>query len=223
MKFFQSEVVQKELTQMQELYMDLNRMGLMLNVKEKREQLDKMLRLIELQQTMYMRVTLSDDPEAKRLVDQVKNAAAMLGMPKEEIGPQFYDKLKENVRKMMKAFVKRVKMNKRTMINFLNKKNKEGKKIFLYGASTKGNTLLQYYNITNKLVPYAAERSPEKWKKYTVGTGIKIISEKKARKLNPDFFLVTPWGFLNEFKKREIKWRKMGGKFIIPFPKMRIV
>ena len=102
MKFFQSEVVQKELTQMQELYMDINRMGLMLNVKEKREQLDKMLRLIELQQTMYMRVTLSDDPEAKKLVDQVKNAAAMLGMPKEEIGPQFYDKLKDNVKKMMK-------------------------------------------------------------------------------------------------------------------------
>ena len=101
MKFFQSEVVQKELTQMQELFMDINRMGLMLNVKEKREQLDKMLRLIELQQTMYMRVTLSDDPEAKKLVDQVKNAAAMLGMPKEEIGPQFYDKLKDNVNKMI--------------------------------------------------------------------------------------------------------------------------
>ena len=101
MKFFQSEVVQKELTQMQELYMDINRMGLMLNVKEKREQLDKMLRLIELQQTIYMRVTLSDDPEAKKLVDQVKNAAAMLGMPKEEIGPQFYDKLKDNVNKMI--------------------------------------------------------------------------------------------------------------------------
>ena len=101
MKFFQSEVVQKELTQMQELYMDINRMGLMLNVKEKREQLDKMLRFIELQQTMYMRVTLSDDPEAKKLVDQVKNAAAMLGMPKEEIGPQFYDKLKDNVNKMI--------------------------------------------------------------------------------------------------------------------------
>ena len=101
MKFFQSEVVQKELTQMQDLYMDINRMGLMLNAKEKREQLDKMLRLIELQQTMYMRVTLSDDPEAKKLVDQVKNAAAMLGMPKEEIGPQFYDKLKDNVYKMI--------------------------------------------------------------------------------------------------------------------------
>ena len=102
MKFFQSEVVQQELHQMQELYMDINRMGLMLSIDQKKEQLQKISRLIEIQQTMYMRVTLSEDPEAKKLVDQVKNAAAMLGMPKEEIGPQFYDKLKDNVRKMMK-------------------------------------------------------------------------------------------------------------------------
>ena len=102
MKFFQSEVVQQELHQMQELYMDINRMGLMLSLDQKKEQLQKMLRLIEIQQTMYMRVTLSDDPDAKQLVEQVKNAAAMLGMPKDEIGPQFYDKLKENVHKMIK-------------------------------------------------------------------------------------------------------------------------
>ena len=102
MKFFQSEVVQKELTQMQDLYMDINKMGLMLSLDQKREQLQKMLRLIDLQQTMYMRVTLSEDPDAKQLVDQVKNAAKMLGMPPEEVGPQFYDKLKENVYKMIK-------------------------------------------------------------------------------------------------------------------------
>ena len=102
MKFFQSEVVQKELSQMQELYMDINRMGLLLNVDQKREQLDKMMRLIELQQTMYMRVILSEDTEAKKLVEQVKNAAQMLGMPPEDIGPQFYEKLKDNVRKMIK-------------------------------------------------------------------------------------------------------------------------
>ena len=106
MKFFQSEVVQKELTQMQDLYMEINKMGLMLNLSQKKEQLDKMMRLIELQQTMYMRVTLSDDPEAKKLVDQVKNAASMLGMPKDEVGPQFYDKLKDNVHKMIKELPK---------------------------------------------------------------------------------------------------------------------
>ena len=101
MKFFQSKVVQEELHEMQDLYMYINKMGLLLNVDQKREQLDKMMRLIELQQTMYMRVTLSQDPDAKQLVDQVKNAAQMLGMPPEDIGPQFYDKLKDNVKKMI--------------------------------------------------------------------------------------------------------------------------
>ena len=91
---------------MQDLYMDINKMGLMLSLDQKREQLQKMVRLIDLQQTMYMRVTLSDDPDAKQLVEQVKNAASMLGMPKDEVGPQFYDKLKDNVHKMIKELPK---------------------------------------------------------------------------------------------------------------------
>ena len=128
----------------------------------------------------------------------------------------------ENIELMMKNFIKRVKKNKIRTINFIKAQIKKNKKVFLYGASTKGNTLLQYYNLDSSLIPYASERSPEKWGKYTVGSGIKIISEKKARVLNPDFFLVTPWGFIKEFKKRESNWLKKGGKFILPFPKLRI-
>ena len=100
-KLFKSEIVQKELEKMQELYLEINRMGLVLSVDEKRDQLQKMLELINVQQTMYMRVTLSEDPDAKQLVQQVKQAATMLGMPPSDIGPQFYDTLKENVRKMI--------------------------------------------------------------------------------------------------------------------------
>ena len=129
----------------------------------------------------------------------------------------------ENINLMMKKFIKRVKFNKKIMINFIKKQKKQNKNIYLYGASTKGNTLLQYYNLNFKTIPFAAERSPEKWNKYTVGTGIKIISEKSARKLNPDFFLVTPWGFINEFIRRESNWLKRGGKFVVPFPKLRII
>ena len=124
---------------------------------------------------------------------------------------------------MMKKFVKRSRFNKIKMNKFISNLIKNKKKVYLYGASTKGNTLLQYYNLTSKKIPFAAERSPEKWGKYTVGTGIKIISEAEARKLNPDYFLVTPWGFINEFKKRELPWLKKGGKFIVPFPKLRII
>jgi len=130
---------------------------------------------------------------------------------------------KENVLASVSKFVKRLKENKRVTMNFIKKEVKKNKKIFLYGASTKGNTLLQYYKLNNKIIPFAAEKSPEKWNKYTVGTGIKIISEKKARKLNPDYFLVTPWGFIKEFIKRESSWIKKGGKFILPFPKFKLI
>ncbi len=129
----------------------------------------------------------------------------------------------ENVPALMRGFVKRIKKNKQVTLSFINKKIKENKKIFLYGASTKGNTVLQYYGIDNKMIPFAAERSPEKWGKYTIGTGIKIISEKMARALKPDYFFITPWGFVNEFIKRERKWLKGGGSFILPFPKFKII
>ena len=109
------------------------------------------------------------------------------------------------------------------MIKFIKNQKKLNKTIYLYGASTKGNTLLQYYKLDSSDIPYAAERSPEKWDKYTVGSGIKIISENKARKLNPNYFLVTPWGFINEFIKRESNWLRKGGKFIVPFPKLKII
>ena len=99
--FFDSDVVKEELQSMQDLYLEINKMGLMLNAVEKREQLDKMMRLIDLQQTMFMRVTLSDDPQAKQLVSQVRNAAAMVGMSPNDITPRFYDSLRDNVQKMI--------------------------------------------------------------------------------------------------------------------------
>ena len=129
----------------------------------------------------------------------------------------------ENVLKLMNQFIKRVRKNKEMTVQFIKRKILEGKKIYLYGASTKGNTVLQYYGLNSKKIPYGAERSPEKWGKYTIGTGIKIISEQKARTLKPDYFFVTPWGFIKEFVKREKKWLKSGGVFIIPFPKFKLI
>ena len=120
-------------------------------------------------------------------------------------------------------FIERVKKNKQVTVDFIKNNLKLGKKIFLYGASTKGNTLLQYYGLTSKEIPFAAERSKTKWGKYTIGSGVKIISEKDARKLNPDYFFVMPYGFINEFVAREKKWLKKGGKFILPYPKFKLV
>ena len=123
----------------------------------------------------------------------------------------------------IKKFIRRVELNKKKCLTFLTKAVKKGLKVFIYGASTKGNTLLQYYGINHKLIKFAAERSPVKWGKYTVGSGVKIISENKARKLNPDYFFVMPYAFIKEFIKREKKWLRKGGKFILPYPNFKVI
>jgi hypothetical protein len=99
----------------------------------------------------------------------------------------------------------------------------DGKKIFVYGASTKGNTVLQYCGIDTQLVEKAADRNPEKHGRRTLGTNIPIVSEEQARAESPDFFLVLPWHFLSGFLVRESAFLERGGKFIIPFPRVRVV
>ena len=123
----------------------------------------------------------------------------------------------------IKKFINRVKKNKKKCLTFIKKCKERGEKIYLYGASTKGNTLLQYYGINSKMISFASERSPEKWDKYTIGSGLKIISEEEARNLNPKYFFVMPYAFIKEFIKREKKWLKKGGKFILPYPNFKII
>tara|TARA_B100001778_G_scaffold194022_1_gene159939 strand:+ start:344 stop:664 length:321 start_codon:yes stop_codon:yes gene_type:complete len=101
MTFFNSEIVQQELQRMQDLYLEINKMGLVLSIPQKREQLDKMIELIDIQQTMYMRVTLSDDPQAEQLCAQVREAAKMVGLSPNDVNHTFYDTLRDNVRKMI--------------------------------------------------------------------------------------------------------------------------
>jgi len=121
------------------------------------------------------------------------------------------------------AFAKRVEDNRKRCVDFIKDEVAKGKKVYVYGASTKGNAILQYYGLDHTLITAASERSPEKWGKYTVGSWIPIVSEEDARKANPDYFLVLPWAFFDEFYKREEKWRLRGGKFIVPLPEFRVV
>ena len=92
-----------------------------------------------------------------------------------------------------------------------------------YGASTKGNVLLQFYNIDNKDVSYIADRNPLKYNLFTPGTKIKIISENNSRKLRPEYYLVLPWHFKKEILLRENFIRKKGTKFIFPLPEVKVV
>ena len=91
-----------------------------------------------------------------------------------------------------------------------------------YGASTKGNVLLQYFKISKKQIDYVADRNPKKSGCYTPGSKIPIISENSSRKLKPDLYLVLPWHFKKEILKREKKVIKNGSKFIFPLPNITI-
>ncbi len=121
------------------------------------------------------------------------------------------------------AFAERIKNNRDRCVAFIKDEVAKGRKIYVYGASTKGNVILQYYGLDNTLITAASERSPEKWGKYTLGTWIPIVSEEEASRANPDYFLVLPWAFFQEFYEREKEWRNTGGKFIVPLPEFRIV
>lgn len=133
------------------------------------------------------------------------------------------EKLELNDKKTYEDFAERVEKIKKEVFNFIKGAVKNGKKVYVYGASTKGNTLLQYFNLDSFLIGAAAERNSTKWGRKTVGTNIPIISEEQARAEKPDYFLILPWHFLEEFKERESEYLKNGGKFIVPLPEFEII
>ena len=99
----------------------------------------------------------------------------------------------------------------------------DGKKIIGYGASTKGNVLLQFCGLSVEHIPYIAEINPDKFGAFTPGTNIPIIPEKEARAMNPDYFFVLPWHFKNNILEREKIYLSNGGNFIFPLPEIEII
>jgi len=99
----------------------------------------------------------------------------------------------------------------------------DGKKIIGYGASTKGNVMLQFCGLTTNEIPCIAEVNAEKFGRVTPGTHIPIISEAEARAMKPDYFLVLPWHFKDGILRREKEYLANGGKFIFPFPEIEII
>jgi hypothetical protein len=99
----------------------------------------------------------------------------------------------------------------------------DGKTIIGYGASTKGNVLLQFCGFTPSEIPFIAEVNQEKFGRFTPGTNIPIISETEAAAMNPDYYLVLPWHFRSGIVQREKQYLAGGGRMIFPFPEIEIV
>lgn len=135
-----------------------------------------------------------------------------------------YEKtLKLDLVETWKNYYDRINNLKEQTLSFIKEKKGEGKTIWGYGASTKGNTLLQYFGLDNTLIDGIAERSVYKFGLKTVGTNIPIYSEDEMRKAQPDYLLILPWHFINEFYHREKDYLLKGGKLIVPCPQFEII
>ncbi len=125
--------------------------------------------------------------------------------------------------KPYRDFEERVFRHRKNLKGLIESLVADGKKIIGYGASTKGNVLLQFCGLTTKHIPFIAEVNQDKYGSFTPGTNIPIISENEARAMKPDYFLVLPWHFKTGILEREKEFMAQGGKFIFPLPEIEIV
>jgi len=115
-------------------------------------------------------------------------------------------------------FMKRVDAMRDAVVGYLERQRDAGKTVIGLGASTKGNVLLQYFDIDRRLLPYISERNPEKVGLRTLGTDIELVSEERARELRPVAMLVLIWFFRDELLKRERPYLEQGGALLSPMP-----
>jgi C-methyltransferase C-terminal domain/Putative zinc binding domain/Methyltransferase domain len=125
--------------------------------------------------------------------------------------------------KPYRDFQSRIERLKHELNSLLYNAKARGERIHIYGASTKGNVLLQWYGINRVVVDCAADRNPQKVGSKTLGTDIPIVSEEDSRKAKPDYYLVLPWHFKAEFLQRERATIFAGTKMIFPLPEVELV
>ncbi|MDP9175052.1 MAG: class I SAM-dependent methyltransferase [Planctomycetota bacterium] len=125
--------------------------------------------------------------------------------------------------KPYRHFQDRINVHRDELNTVLRKLKKDNKKIHIYGASTKGNTILQWCGIDSRIIDVAAERNPDKYGAKTLGTDIPIVSEEDSRAMNPDYYLVLPWHFKEEFIEREKETLNRGIGLIFPLPTIEVI
>lgn len=121
------------------------------------------------------------------------------------------------------AFMTRVEKTRDDLCALLKKVKREGKMVWIYGASTKGNTILQYCGLGHEDIAAAADSNPFKFGKYIIGADIRIKDETEMRAARPDYLLALPYSFVDGFMKREADLVATGTKFIVPLPDVKIL
>ena len=120
-------------------------------------------------------------------------------------------------------FARRIVRHRDIVRAFFDRVRAEGKSVMGYGASTKGNVVIQYCGLTKADVPAIMERYPRKFGLETPGSAIPIISEEEGRAQKPDYLFVFPWHFRDEMIVREAAYLESGGRLVFSLPRFEIV
>ena len=122
-----------------------------------------------------------------------------------------------------RAFEERVFQHRVDFVALIRMLREDGARIMGYGASTKGNVLLQFCGFTPADIEAIAEVNPYKFGRVTPGSGIPIVSEDEMRERRPDYLIVFPWHFRDNIVAREEEYLRGGGRLIFPLPEIEIV
>jgi hypothetical protein len=155
---------------------------------------------------------------AKRSNDRIPTNHAVVNWLLEQ-----EDRLGINTPRPYREFEERVFRHREDLVRLIRALRADGKTVLGYGASTKGNVVLQFCGFTKDDIPAIAEVNPEKFGRVTPGTHIPIVSEADAHAMKPDYYLVLPWHFKEGILRREKEYLASGGKFIFPFPEIEII
>ncbi|MDG2208248.1 MAG: class I SAM-dependent methyltransferase [Pirellulales bacterium] len=120
------------------------------------------------------------------------------------------------------AFGERVDSLRTHLTKLLQNLKAEDKRIAVYGASAKGSTLLNYFDLGDDLLDFVVDRSTVKQGRYTPGTHLQICDPEKLVTDRPDYVLLLTWNFSEEILQQQSEYRRRGGRFIIPIPEVRV-
>jgi hypothetical protein len=120
------------------------------------------------------------------------------------------------------TFAARVRSLKAGLCGYLHDLKRQGRRLAAYGASAKGSTLLNYFGIGADVLDFVVDRSPVKQGRYTPGTRLRIDAPEMLLEAKPDYVLLLTWNFADEIMAQQAEYRRRGGRFICPVPKVKV-